>query len=148
LPLPNDAPHPFDEALADRETQSGPSELAGGGDIRLLEGLEEARGLGGIESHPRVLDGKLDEWSGDHATVHKDRTPRGELERVRDEVQENLLHARNVAPHHGRKPLHEVVAQPDALLGGLCGLQSQHFLDTIGGLEFHLLQVEAPALDA
>src|SRR5439155_5416724 len=95
LALRPDAPAVrFDDALRDVEAKSRAAGLRGV--AHLAEGLEEARDVVGMQAHARVVDAH-DDVPVRRARLDPDRAAGGrELERVAEEVEEDLRQPRGI----------------------------------------------------
>src|SRR5207247_5212084 len=83
------------ELLADRQPEPGPARAPGDRVVQLLERLEQAREVFLADADARV---RHPHAHGLRLGLHADEHPalRRELDRVRQEVQEDLLHLRPV----------------------------------------------------
>ena len=68
----------------------------------------------------------------------------GELDGVREEVQEDLAHARHVADDGSRSPVGEQIGEVEALLGSPRGDEVERPLDALPEVEWLGLELELP----
>ena len=141
------AAHELGEPLADREPEPGAPVAARGRGVDLAERLEEAAEPVGRDADAGVADreGQLVEARpfqpvGGHR--QDDLAPLGELDRVREQVQEDLAEARHVADDHRRCPVAHHVGEVQALLGGPGRDEIEGALDALPEVEGLGLQLE------
>ncbi len=100
------AVHQFDQALADRQAQAHAAVLARVRFVHLGERIEQSRqnlridadaGVAHFETQAHRVGVGLDQ-----ADFHHDLAALGELERVRDQVDQQLLQSRRIAPQRAR----------------------------------------------
>jgi hypothetical protein len=100
------AAHQQGQALADGQAQAGAAEAPGGGDVGLLEGLEQVGHLLLADADAGVLhleaQAQLPPRAGQHPHPQVHPAVRGELHRVAQQVQQDLLQPQAVAQHPGR----------------------------------------------
>jgi hypothetical protein len=101
-------PHQVNQTQADGQTEAGSPVLACGRGIDLTEGLEQGADPVGRDADTAILDAELDHGASlgvgpfKLAGVHRDFTPGGELDRVVDQIDEDLPQSGHIT-HHGRR---------------------------------------------
>ena len=145
--------HQLGQSLADGQAQACPAVAACGRGIDLAERLEQAPDaiLGDADAGVPDREGQLVERrrapGGAGAHREDDLTALGELDRVREQVQEDLAQARHVADDRRGSPVAEHVCQVEALLGGPRRHEVERPLDAFPEVEGLRLQIEPPRLD-
>ena len=145
------AAHQRDEPLRDGEAEAGAAVAAAGRAVRLDEGLEEARlqlgvdadaGVAHLEADDHRVPGRLVEGHPED-----DLARLRELDRVADEVGEDLAQPAGVAPQRVRHVVADEAEQLEPL--GLRGLGegAEHLAHRAPQVELDALEVDAARLD-
>ena len=152
LALQPDAPaHQLDEPPRDREPEPGAAVLARGGHVGLGEGLEEAGRLLSGHADPGVAHGELQLDLVAGTLEQTDREPDlatlGELDRVVDEVGEDLSETERVTAQVLGDRARDVGQELQPLVVGLLGGERDDRADDLVDLEVRGLEVELARLD-
>ena len=131
--------------------EAGAAVPAGGRGVGLREGLEEPVLRGRVEADPGVAD------------LHPHQRPRrraagevdgdddlslgGELDRVGDQVEQDLADPARVAAEQGRDVGGDVGQQVEPVRAGVEGGRLRHVVDHLGQRERHGLQLDPAGLD-
>ena len=148
---PDTAAHQLAQALADGEPESRAPVAARGGGIGLAERLEEATEP--VRRYPdaRVAHGEVDLVAGSiqRRRRHRDHdlARLGELDRVAQEVDQDLPQAPGVADEHRRHRALEEVGELQALLGGVRRQELDRLLHASGHVHRRLLELELSRFD-
>jgi hypothetical protein len=147
------APHQLAEPPGDRQPEARAAELAGDGIVRLAERPEDPLHRLRGDAHAGVAHLEFQAAAPGRqglagarrpaADAHLHAAPLGELDRVADQVGENLPQAHRVPHDHRRRQPVEGPLERDALL---LGLRQEHGADVrgeLGDLAGSLLQFEA-----
>src|SRR6185312_14237326 len=145
------AAHQFDQLLADGQPQAGAAVAARDRGVGLREWLEQSSGLFGRQADARVayreqqfvVRGAV----AAAADPHRDATALGELDRVPDQVGEDLPHAHGVAAHAGADVVIDDHAQRQTLRFGGLFHQAENVVHQFAQVETDLLQVELAGFD-
>ena len=145
------ASHQLAQLLRDGEPEAGPPEAAGGGAVGLVERPEEPLGVHRGDADARVPD--LEREPGGvvggvrHRDPDRDLALLGELDRVGEEVEEDLAEAPLVSPHGvWRAGLHEP-RDLESLPPGLLGDELDRALDELLEVEVDGIELQLARLD-
>ena len=151
---PHAAAHQFGQQLADGQAEARAAVLARGAAVGLAELLEQAalalfgQADAGV-AHRKVQQRATLALFGHHAQHHL--TGFGELDRVAEQVQQDLAQPCDVAIDHGRHferaVALEQIGDVEVLLGGATGDQVERRFDAVAQVEGVALDVHAPGLD-
>ncbi len=148
---PDAAAHQLHQAAGDGEPEPGAAVLARGRHVGLGERLEELRGLLRRHAHPGVAHGELqlDLVAGPLQQLdgEPDLAALGELDRVVDEVGEDLSETQRVAAQVLGDRARDVDEELEPLVVGLLGRQRDDGGDDVVDLEVRGLEVELAGLD-
>ena len=155
LALDRDLPtHHLGKAARDREAQPGPPVLARRRGVGLRKALEHGGELVRRDPDSCVLDGHVQPHRVAHArTARVGRDPDAhaplgrELDRVREQVDEHLPHARHVAPHAAGHAVGDGVGELDAFVGRRRRDEVERRLDAVADVERRHLEVDLSGLD-
>ena len=146
------AAHQLDQTAGNDQAQSGAAIAAGAALVGLREGAEQAAycyrinadtGIPDLEPQPRPLTGIADPQQADrHLALF------GELERVADQIGQDLLQPQGIAQHGSRQLFHRAELEPQALVLGRPLHQVFHLPEAIRDREGFLLQPHLIRLDA
>src|SRR5207245_2979226 len=135
----------------DREAESGAAVAAGHGRIRLRELLEDRGQLLLRDADPRIAHAKLPRGlvavAAHRARGHVDLTALGELDRVPDQVDEDLSHARRISAHEVRDVGRHVHRELEVFLAGPDGEQGGGSVYDFGEIERDGFELEMLRLD-
>jgi hypothetical protein len=140
--------HQLDQAARDGQAEAGAAVLARGGHVRLRERLEQPghlllahadAGVAHREAQLRLVPGALQ-----HLRLQPDLALRRELDRVVDEVGQDLAEAQRVAQQVVRDSVGNVHQEFQPLLVGLFSGDHRHLLDHLVEGEVGRLDVEPP----
>ena len=143
--------HQLDETLRDGEPEPGAAVAAGGGGVDLAEGREQPLHPVLGDADPGVANGELESvrarpgWVGADVDDHLARL--GELDRVRDEVEQYLPQAGRVPHDSCRHVLVDEAAQLELLLPRTRCDDVERALDTRPEIDRLLLELELARLD-
>src|ERR1700678_4562752 len=143
--------HQFGQPLDDGQPQSAAAVMARGGGIYLRKGLEQAVDAIGRDADAGV--GDLDAQGQDTVFVHRARGIQddvafvGELNRIADEVHDDLAQAPRIAARNERHVGADIDDEFDALHGRLQRHGGHRLVDDIARIEVHALELEAGGLD-
>ena len=147
------AAHQLGQPLADRQAETGAPVAARRRGVDLAERLEEPAEPVGRDADAGVPDGEgqLGERPRAVRTVGRHRqdhlAPLGELDRVREQVQEHLAEARHVPDDRGGGAVADQIGEVEPLLGGAGGHEIERGLDALAEVERLGLELELPRLD-
>lgn len=155
---PDPSVHELDQLATYGHAQTGASVLARGRRIDLLKRLEDLLELFVGDADARVVNGEgqlvaaivefeLGFGRGRGRDCDVDLTALGELDRVIEQIDQNLAHPRDVADDRIGHVLRDAIAEVDALLASRPGHQDQGRLDTRHQLKGLLLEFQAAGLD-
>ena len=101
------ATHQFGQAAGNGQPQPGAAEAAGGGDVGLLESLEQAGRFIAVHADAGVVHGKADDdllvVFGMQAAAQDDAALFGEFDGIAQEIEQDLADAHAIAVEHGRQ---------------------------------------------
>ena len=145
------AAHQLHEALRDGEAEAGAAEAARRRGVDLAERREEHVHPVGRDPDARVADGELDlvRAAAGRRGVHEhhDLAALGELDRVREQVQEHLPQARLVADDPGRRVVVDEAAELELLLPRPRRDDVERSFDAVAQVERLALEIELAGLD-
>jgi hypothetical protein len=142
--------HEFGEAVGDGEAETGAAEAARGSGIDLGEGPEEAVHPVGRDADAGVADAEVELEGlagGDALDGEEDLAAGGELDRVADEVEEDLLEARAVAQKEAGDIGIDKETKLEVLLLGLGAAEVEDGLDDGADVDRGVLELDAAGLD-
>ena len=144
----NDAAHPLDDALGNRQAEAGARVAARGGTVSLFKFIEDHVPAFSRNARSGVCHGEADEPFAHRRHTHADAATLGELDRIARQIEQHLTQPRRVA----HKPLGHIRSdgrgdfEPLALGAG--GQQFDNALDQGDDAERLLDQLELARLDA
>jgi hypothetical protein len=152
LALDRDRPaHQVHESFRDRKAETGATELPRRRRVYLAERGEEPVHPVGRDPDTGIADCELDSERARARLLgvheHEDLAGLGELDRVREEVQEHLPQPSLVADNPRRRSLVDQAAELDLLLPGPRGDDVQRPLEAVAQAERLALEVELAGLD-
>ena len=141
----------LDDLLRDREPEPRPAVPAGVGCVDLRERLEEPAHAVLGDADAGVLHGELDDGEvaplADDVDVQRDLALLGELDRVADQIGQDLPDAAGIADHAAAELHRHVHRQFDLVLLGARGEQLEHISDEVIQLEGVRLDLQLAGLD-
>jgi hypothetical protein len=148
---PDPTRHALDQAPGDREPQSGSTEPPCGRGIRLSEGVEDEPAFVVGNADACVLHGDIqrhrlrrDRFGVD---THRDLAPLGELDRVADQIEDDLADSPGVADQIVRDIGPDLVHELEPLGVGERRERLEHLAERLAQAEGHGLQLEPAGLD-
>ena len=148
---PHRPAHQLDETLRDREPEPGTAVAARGRGVDLAEGREQPVHPVPGDADPRVPNGELEPVrarpGGLGRDVDDDLALLGELDRVREQVEQHLPQAGRVPDDSCRHALVDEAAQLDLLLPRTRRDDVERALDALPEIERLLLELELARLD-
>ena len=143
--------HQLDQLARDGQAEAGAAVLAGGGHVGLGERLEELRRLFTRHAHSGVAHGELElhllAGLFEQFDLEPDLALLGELDRVVDEVGEDLAETKRVAAQLLGDGAGHVGEELEALVVGLLGREGDDGADDVVEPEVGGLDVEPAGLD-
>ena len=148
---PHPTAHQLGQAPADGQAEAGAAVLARRARVGLRERLEEARQALGAEADAGVAhrEGEADAAVSGRRARHRqhDLAALGELDRVGEQVEEDLAQPRQVGADRHRDIAFEHVRRVEVLLGCAHADEIERRLDAIAQVERMRLDVHPPGLD-
>ena len=134
------AAHALHQLVDDGEAEAGAAEQPGGGTVGLSEGVEDVAVLllGDADAGVAHLDAHTVAVMGTDG-AHQHLAPFGELDRVADQVDQDLAQSGGVAGDEVGQPGVDQAGQLHPLVAGL-------FAEQLGDVLQHLVQVEVDTL--
>ncbi|MNF65956.1 hypothetical protein D3C84_477390 [compost metagenome] len=145
------ASHQLSQFAGDGESEAGAAVLAGGGAVRLLEGLEQPLLLFLAHADPRVLHRAVQQHLLRQllqaADLDQDLALFGELDRVVGVVDQDLAEAQRIAIEQGIELVVDLEQQLYALGFGLLAHQGRQVFQYMVEIEFDPFQIQLAGLD-
>ena len=143
--------HEFGEPLADRQAQTGAAKPPRGGGVGLHERLEEIHLHGGRHADARIRDREAQHMPAVPAPVGRDMEHDfalgGELDRVADEVEDDLAQTHGIAAHPRRHLRIDVHHEFEPLGARGVGVEVERQLEMLPQVEVDRFEGEPSGLD-